>query len=311
MKNKNSKTKYKKPNSFVYGLFYAICKVIGKLCFNLKILRNETKNVKENESFVVLANHEASIDFIPVACAVRRKIHFVISNSFYETLPIKSLMSACGVLPKNQFQTMVEDLKKMKLCIENGMPVAIFPAGLMTADGVTTPIPTSTGKSLKWFDKDVYIAKSVGSYLTCPKWSKKMRKGQITVDVYKFMSKEEIRETDEKEIQRRIEKELYFNAYENQLANPIKYKGGNDIRGFENVLYKCPNCKTEYSTVVEGKSLIKCTACKYQALADNYGFLNKVGENEVFKLPNKWFELIESELKEEIVATENYKLTGE
>lgn len=306
---KKGNVKYKKPNPIVYKCFYWASSLLCKFKFNLKYLRNEVKDAKG--PFVVIANHEASIDFISVAAAVKRRIHFVISNSFYESLSIQPLLKSAGVIPKNQYQTMVEDLKKMKLCIDNGMPIAIFPAGLMSADGITMPIPASTGKSLKWFDQDVYVAKSSGSYLTCPKWSKKMRKGQMTIDVYKLFTKEQLREMNEKDVQKEIEKALYYDAYQNQLNNPVAYKNGDDIVGFENVLYQCPSCKKEFTMAVENKSTIKCSNCGYEATADVYGFFNKSGENEVYKLPSEWYAMIVNELKKVIDNTENYTLKDE
>lgn len=306
---KQQKKKYKKPNAVVYKLFYWACKLIAKLKFNLKINRNELKTAKS--PYVILANHESSIDFINVCVVNKRRLNFIISNSFYETLSIQPLMKAAGVLPKNQFQTMVEDMKKMKACLDNGMPIAIFPAGLMSADGESTPISASTGKSLKWFDKDVYVVKSTGSYLTMPKWSSKMRKGKITVDAYKLFSVDEVRALNEKELQSKLEEALYFDAYKNQCENPVAYKGGDDISGLENVLYKCPHCKKEFAMAVENLSVIKCKECGYQAKADVYGFLNKSGENEVYKLPSDWYRFIESELRREIEAIENYSLSSE
>ena len=174
-------------------------------------------------------------------------------------------MKLAGVIPKNQFQTMVEDMKKMKACIDNGMPIAIFPAGLMSADGISTPIPASTGKTLKWFNQDVYVAKSSGSYLTCPKWSSKMRKGRIDIDVYKLFDKNELATLSEKEVQSKIETALYYNAYENQLKNMVKYKGGSNAEGFENVLYKCPSCKSEFSIKCVTGVTLKCDNCGYES----------------------------------------------
>ena len=66
----------------------------------------------------------------------------------------------------------------MKEVVDNNMPLTIYPAGLMSEQGIATPIPDSTGKFLKWLKQDVYIAKIRGTYLTKPKWSKVRRKGK-------------------------------------------------------------------------------------------------------------------------------------
>ena len=43
MKNKK---KYKKPNWFIYKIFYLASKLVSKVKLNLKVLRNETKEEK-------------------------------------------------------------------------------------------------------------------------------------------------------------------------------------------------------------------------------------------------------------------------
>jgi hypothetical protein len=51
-------------------------------------------------------------------------------------------------------------MKKMKAVVEAGQPLAIYPAGLMCEDGLSTPIPKATYKFLKWMNVDVYMART-------------------------------------------------------------------------------------------------------------------------------------------------------
>ena len=75
------------------------------------MLRNEIRRVKG--PYVVIANHQCALDFVNLIGATRRPMHFVISNSFYSTLPVKKIMDKIGVIPKQQFQTSVSDLKQI------------------------------------------------------------------------------------------------------------------------------------------------------------------------------------------------------
>ena len=78
--------------------------IMEKISINdLPRIKNELKGVKG--PYVVIANHESAIDFINAAAAIDRRAHFVISNSFYNTMPIKGLIKMAGVIPKQQFQT--------------------------------------------------------------------------------------------------------------------------------------------------------------------------------------------------------------
>ena len=301
--------RYKKPNRFIYIFYKYISKLISKFKLNLKVERNELKGKKG--SFVVLANHESVIDFVTLSGNIPTS-HFVISQSFYNTLPIKKLMSSVGVIPKQQFQTSITDLKRIKEVVDNNMPLAIYPAGLMSEQGLTTPIPSSTGKFVKWLNQDVYIAKVKGTYLSKPKWSLKWRKGKTTLEIYKLLSKEELENKSDEETFSLIISELFFDAYKNQEISMIKFKNGDNIVGLESVLYKCPKCGKEFSMYSANNNMLICKECGNSCVADCYGFLNKRTEQDViFKHPSDWARQIEEELYEEIKSNDEFLLSDD
>lgn len=300
---------YKKPNVFVYFIYRLCSKFLSKFKLNLKVVRNELKGHKG--SCLVIANHESVIDFV-TAAANLPKTNFVISSSFYNTLPIQGLMRMAGVIPKQQFQTSPKDLKKMKEVVDNNMPLAIYPAGLMSEQGLTTPIPESTGKFLKWIKQDVYVAKVKGTYLSKPKWSSIWRKGKSYLDIYKFLSKEQLAEMSNEEVFDLLNKELYFDSYKTQEELMVKYKNGDNVIGLESVLYKCPKCGKEFTIISKDINTLICTECGNSCVADCYGFLNKISENDiVYKHPSDWALAIENELAEEIKNNDSFKLYDE
>lgn len=298
--------KSNKPNFFIYGIFKFASKLISKYIFNLKVVRNEL--TKKDDPCVIVANHESAIDFIALAGASKHKINFVISNSFYQSLKINSFLKSCGVVPKQQFQTSISDLKKMKKIVDNNQTLAIYPAGMMSEDGKSTIIPRSTGKFVKWMDKDVYIAKISGSYLTKPKWSKINRKGQMELEIYKLYSKNDLETLDANEIYETIYEKLYFDAYKEQETRMIKYKHGDNIEGLENVLYKCPRCHKEFTIKSNGENSLLCHECGYEVISDKYGFLMSNDKNFDFKYPSKWSSFITEEVEKEIMSDDTYEL---
>lgn len=293
------KTKFRKPNFFVYGVFRLASKFLSKFMFKVKVTKNEVRGKKG--SYVIIANHEASIDFIALAAAVKRRINFVISNSFYQSLNIQPLIKACGVIPKQQFQTRTSDLKSMKRVVENGGVLGIYPAGLMSENGVSTAIPKASGKLLKWLDSDVYVAYISGTYLTSPKWSDTRRKGKVKLSITKLLSAEEIKNMDVENITNLVEEKLRYNAYETQEKERVIYKHGDNIEGLENVLYKCPKCGSEFSIKSKSKNILECNTCGNEAKSDKYGFLEKVKESDViYKCPNEWYDYIQEHVLEEV-----------
>ena len=281
---------YTKPNWFFYKLTQAVAWVAAKVIFRRKFLRNELRGQKG--PFVVIANHQCALDFVNIIGTTRRPMSFVFSNSFYNTLPIRGFLRKLGVIPKQQFQTNTRDLKRMKAVIDRGGIVAIYPAGLMCEDGLSTPIPVATYKFLKWLKADVYMAKTQGSYFVMPKWAKGIRPGRTYMDVYKLFSKEELAETDLQTLKEKTDNALLFDAYREQEQIRAVYKKGDNLQGLEHVLYKCPHCGAEFTVTVSGNR-ISCTACGFAHEADRWGFLHKVGSvGQEIRYVSDWSRMI-------------------
>ena len=291
---------YQKPNLLIYRATQAVSTVFAACVFKRKILRNEIKDAKG--PFLVIANHQAAYDFVNLIGICHRPMSFVISNSFYQSLPIKGILNKLGVIPKQQFQTNVSDLKKIRAVIQAGEPEVIYPAGLMCEDGLSTPIPVATCKLLKWLGVDVYMAKTCGTYFAMPKWTSGFRPGKTTLDVYKLFSKEDLAGMDISEIREKTQQALLFDAYREQENNPEKYWGGKDLQGLEHVLYQCPHCGKEFAMEVRDGDRLCCTVCGYEQQSDEYGFLHNVGAGQEIRYVSDWSRLIYERLKEKILS---------
>ncbi len=284
--------------------------LIARALFGRKFMRNELKGVKGPA--VVLANHQAALDFANLYGASSHPMSFVVSSSFYNTLPISGLMSKVGVIPKQQFQTGPADMRAMKDVIDGGGILALYPAGLMCEDGLSTPIPSATYRFIQFLRADVYVARTYGSYFCTPKWASCARKGRTYLDVYKLATADELGQMSADEFRAMAEEALLFDAYRDQERLKIRYKGGNNIEGLENVLYMCPHCKAEFSMKVREKSFLYCAECGYEERSDEHGFLHKscyVGEE--IRYVSDFSRLIYSELKEKIMSGELTELSAD
>ena len=300
---------YQKPNLLCYRLAQAVGNVFATCVFKRKILRNEIRDAKG--PFVVIANHQAAYDFVNLMGICKRPMSFVISNSFYQSLPIQGFLDKLGVIPKQQFQTNTVDLKKMRAVIQAGEPLVIYPAGLMCEDGLSTPIPTATCKLLKWLGADVYMVKTCGTYFAMPKWTSGFRPGKTTLNVYKLFDREELEELDIDAVRQRTEQALLFDAYREQEQLLVKYRKAKDIRGLENVLYACPHCGAEFTVAIQGKDTLCCQNCGYSQTADEYGFFHKnshVGQE--IRHVSDWSRQIYHALKQTISKGENTVLSA-
>lgn len=285
-----------RPNLVIYRLTQVVSWFVATFLFKRKILRNEIKG--KQGAYVVIANHQAQYDFVNLIGLTRRPVRFVISSSFYNALSIKWVLDKMGVIPKQQFQTTVKDMKQMKSVVEKGEPLVIYPAGLMCEDGLSTPIPAATYKFLKWLGVDVYMAKTKGTYFAMPKWTKGIRPGRTYLDVYKLFDKEELAEMDVPTIRARAEEALLFDAYREQEELLVQYKDNDNIEGLENVLYMCPHCLTEFAMEVKNGSTIRCSYCGYEQTSDCFAFLHhNGGVGTELRYVSDWSRLIYDTLK--------------
>ena len=293
-----------KQNGLVYWFIRTLSKFVSRFIFKRKLIRNEINGKKG--PFIIIANHEAALDFVNLIGVTNQPLTFVISNSFYNTLPCKSIVSRLGMIPKQQFQTSLKDIHRMRTAIDEGKILVIYPAGLMSDDGTPTPTPVATYGFLKWLKTDVYVAKTTGTYFSMPKWRHDgLRSGRTLMDVYRLFDKDELGEMSTEDIQRITDEALDFDAYAEQEQHLIKYKRGNNIEGLENVLYMCPHCKREFTVKVHGTSVIRCDACGYEQRCDEYGFLHKTSEvGEELRYPSDWNRIIDSEIKSAIDSGE-------
>ncbi|MBQ8393115.1 MAG: 1-acyl-sn-glycerol-3-phosphate acyltransferase [Clostridia bacterium] len=300
-------------NKKISMLWYRITKLaagfVSKFIFGRKFVRNEIKGVKG--PYVIIGNHQASLDFVNIMGATRRPITFVTSNAFYNTLPVKGIMTKIGVIPKQQFQTGLAELKRMKGVVDDGGVLCLYPSGLMSEDGLSTPIPTGTYKFLKWIKADIYVARTYGMYFAMPKWSKGMRKGRTYLDIYKLFSKEEVAQMDLSDIKKKVDEAILFDAYREQEKYLVRFKHNNNIEGLQNVLYMCPHCKSEYSMNVRDKSILYCDKCGFEQECDKYGFMhNTKGIGEEIRYVSDWSKLIYDELREKIVNGGEISMTS-
>lgn len=289
----------KKPYDMLrYRIAQGASWLVSRLIFRVKYKRNHLKYAKG--PYVVIANHQAALDFVNLITATSRPMTFVISRSFFSTLPIRGFIEKMGVIPKQQFQTTATDLKKMKREIDAGRSVAIYPAGLMCEDGLTTPIPTATYKLLKWLGVDVYMARTRGAYHVMPKWGKGFRPGRTYMDIYKLFDAKELAQMPLSIVRERTEEALEFDAYREQEKDRSRHMG-QSVQGLENVLYRCPHCAMAYTITTPDKQTFLCTACGFTAKSDPYGLLECPAEQETkVRYISDWSLQIQQQMEREL-----------
>lgn len=305
VQKKKNKKSFRHPNRFLFALAKGISRFLCKFVYNVEIIRNDLEGTTGR--CVIIANHESIIDVLPAYVVAPAKTHFVVSKAMMQSMPIAPLMEMCGAIGKNQFQTSALDMRRMKAVLDHDEPLMLYPAGLMTESGASTPIPIATAKVLKWFKADVYVARVNGTYLTNPKWAKVKRKGKITMELYKLASKEDFSALTDEDAAALVTEHLSFDAYRHNEEEHVYYKNGDNVEGLEHVLYKCPACGKEFTIWVKGRNKLCCEECGYTVKSDNYGILSLVGDGEpIYKYPSDWHAFIEESVYEFVKEHPNF-----
>ncbi len=291
------KSTYSKPNAITYGIAKAVAFIYNSFLIKNTYIRNELKGAKGPA--VVLGTHMSKYDQFLVGGATKKKITFMISDAMYHSISFGWFIKSLKPVHKMQFRTTLSDMTNCAAVTSAGKILCLFPTGVCTLAGGRTYLPAATGKFLKFLKSDIYVAKLNGAYLTNPKWSKVIRKGEIHTDIYKLLDANDLKTMSADDIYQKVNEALSFNEYQWQESKKIPFKNGNCIEGLENVLYTCPKCHKHYSILTKDTDTIFCSACGFQEKADEYGFLHNEKEpaSEI-RYPSEWLSLLHEDLKE-------------
>ena len=255
---------------FFYRLIRPMAAAFIRLKFGYKY--EKAKNLPDN--YIVLSNHVTDFDPIFVACSFRRQMYFVGSEhiSRWKVFPLLNYGFAPIIRRKGTVaaSTVSDILRKTR----KGGSVCIFAEGVRTWDGVTCPILPSTGRLVKSAGCGLVTYRLTGGYFVSPNWSEGSgtRRGYIRGQVVNVFTKEQLAEMTNDEVNEIINRDLYENAYERQLAQPRKYKGRNLAERMENLLFICPECGGHDCFSSSG-SKVTCGSCGFSFTYDCYGML--------------------------------------
>jgi len=254
--------------------YWKVLRPVVKLLLRIKFgYRCEmADNLPEN--YIVLANHATDWDPLFVGAAFKRQMYFVASEHIARWKFVFKLIDHL-LAPIMRYKgtvaasTVVETLRKIKA----GGNVCIFAEGARTWDGETAPFLPSTGKLVKSAKCGLVTYRLVGAYFVSPNWSEKsLRRGYIRGEVANVYTKEQIAAMSVAEINEAIARDLYVDAYADQIRDPKPYKSRHLARGFENLLFLCPACGAVDSFTTE-KDTAVCSACGHSIRYTEYGML--------------------------------------
>ena len=257
----------KEIESPVYGTVISVFNLIhGK---KQKVEIDDSLLDKASSPYIMLSNHESFFDFLYLHKLNHPKNPSFIVNEYYCTRPIaRHVPLGCSIIPKKLFVTEMRTPLSIMRNIKRGYPVVLFPEGRLSPDGRSN-IFLPGAALYKKLGVDLVLVKITGAYLADPKWRRKRFMSDIKVKVERVIKKDEMQNMSAEELEKIIENTLLNDASENpNRLFPQKDKA----KGLENILYRCIDCGSLYTTKGIGNDLI-CTACgSKHSIDENYHF---------------------------------------
>lgn len=307
MKNRTQKdNRPRKPDRVIMALaaFYTV------LAFDTKIKIRLKNSVGEIEKpAIVLCNHGSFVDFVYAGRILRKyRPQFITARLYFYHNLLRRVLHRVGCIPKSMFASDLENAKNALSVISDGGVLSMMPEARLSTIGKFEGIQDTTYKFIRRMGVPVYTVHLCGDYLCDPKWGSGVRKGSLVEAEFKpLLTKEEVKTLSLEELQQRIDDALYYDEFAWLEEHPeIHYQSKKLAEGLENILFKCPDCGAVCSLTTKGHT-ITCTNCqKSYELNDRYGF----DANKPFDNFASWYEWQSDELKKEILANPDYKLTS-
>lgn len=277
MKLKNgAKNRIKRPGAVRYVLLGGIVAVYAAAFKRHRLISKLPDNVKP--PFLIVGNHTSFYDFVyAIRAFFPLRINFVVARKYFHFKGLGWVMKIARAIPKSLYQNDTSTIMKMFAVLKQGGIVGLYPEGQISIDGISIENSGSIAKFIKKADVPVVSIQTGGSYFCNPPWALSPRKGQVESRVELILTKEQVEALSVHEITERVRNSIYHNSFAWQRAAGFLYRGKDLARGLENVLYICPECRSEYSIESDGDTL-RCKACGISADYGEDGHLRWQGD---------------------------------
>ena len=288
--------------------FYRFCEALVRPVLRIRFHYSWERIPDISGPFLLLSNHNTDLDPVFLAVTTSKKLVFVATEKilrmgFLSVIVMRFFHPIIHYKGKTGISSVKEILHQLK----DGKNVALFPEGNRSFNGLTGSFVSATGKMAKRSGATLITYRLHGGYFTSPRWGKNLRRGQMRGEIGNIYPPEVLKSMSDSEINEAIRRDLYVDAYEDQQKQKIRYKGKERAVALESTLFLCPECR-RFSVLKSRDDRIFCTACRYNAVYDEYGYIieengNSATITELDKQQRRFLqELLETEKKESLFS---------
>lgn len=270
LKGKLVNRKIKKPNPILMTVCMWVLGILNKR-YKVKFSYDYEPKSLGKQPTILLSSHASRLEFVYTLYGFKRKnINMVCGYQNILKKGIFPLFIRLGVISKYLYQPDIICVKNMLGVLKRNGTVGIFPEGIQSTSGSTHPINPATAKLIKQSKANVVVATSKGAYLATNRYSADRKKGYIGIEYSLLFTPEMLEALSEEEIYRLLLEKISYNDFAFNKEAHNKYIGKKpNAYGIDKILYKCPECKDEYTLRVENDTVV-CRHCGFSVRVDEY-----------------------------------------
>lgn len=296
MKKTNNQIVYKR-HTFWNHFYRPIVKFIAL------IKRYKSKSflkMKKGESYIILSNHQTSLDGVLVPLSFQRHLYGVLTDSFLSKGWVaKMFKHQLGLIGKKKGAVDLKANMDMLRCVKEGGSLLIFPEGNRTYAEFQFTFTEGFAKFVRFFKKPLVLFNFHGGTGVDPRFARARRKGPFYGEIKRILQYEEYKDYSDEKLYDIIKENL--RVYDCESGN--LYKSDKRAECLERMLFVCPKCGKIESLYSAGNYLY-CKECglKVEFTED----LHLKSDDPEFKFTKlvDWYNF-------QIRWVKNYKITDE
>ncbi len=270
LKTKLINRKIKKPNSFLMTILMWMLGILNRL-YKVKFSYDYDPKSLKGQPTILLSSHSSRLEFIYMMYGFKRKdVNMVVGYQNIIKKGLYRIFLSLGIISKYLYQPDIVCVKQMFKVLKRNGAIGLFPEGIQSTSGSTHPINPATAQFIKRSKANVVVSTSQGAYLATNRYSLDRKKGPISIRYSLLFTPEMLDALSEKQIYDLILQKISYNDFAFNKVARNQYIGKKpNAFGIDKILYKCPDCKEEYTLRVEDDTVL-CKHCGFRVRINEY-----------------------------------------
>ncbi|MBR2891411.1 MAG: 1-acyl-sn-glycerol-3-phosphate acyltransferase [Bacilli bacterium] len=234
--------------------------------------------------YLVLSNHQTSMDQFFIACILGRKTYYIGSDDLLTIRFLSPLLQwAVRLIPYKKASTDFTILRTCRQVASENCNIVMFPEGNRTYTGKTCYINPTVAKMIKFLKMPVAFVHIENGYGVLPRFANKERKGKCSAEVFEVLEYDEYKDLSNEQIEQLVKEKLSFD--ESIPSGPFKSKRKAEY--LERVIYNCPICG--FSHFISNKDTLTCMKCNASVDYNEYKQFESKDGKIPFKNVDEWY----------------------